>query len=200
MDFEDLTAKMSELSWKMLNTIPPLVSAEITDSPLSSSWHDKEMKPLWDDKLEDPNYNLVYYRPILFFSYEGKVAQKGWVGNKPLVMDHNGTTETCQSNVEVDSAPVSSRDNGNTCAYPEKERVCKSYKGPSLKATGNGSHGYELLDLNPELSRIRELESTVVLDDSYIEVDSEQTDFPDNEQTASPDDSDLSLPGLRKFL
>jgi len=42
-------------------------------------WHEKELAPTWNKDLLA--YDLVYYRPILFMSSEGKVARKGWVGN-----------------------------------------------------------------------------------------------------------------------
>lgn len=102
---EDLTEKMSQFSWKMLETIPPLVCEQISDTLFSKDWHEKELNPEWNDELED--YRLVYYRPILFFSYEGKVCQKGWVGNTP-----------------VDAKETDGKDHQN---------YHKSYKKPCLK-------------------------------------------------------------------
>lgn len=73
---------MSQFSWKMLETVPPMVSETISDTRFSKDWHEKELSPEWNEELVD--YSLVYYRPVLFFSYEGKVSQKGWVGNIPV--------------------------------------------------------------------------------------------------------------------
>lgn len=73
---------MSQLSCKLLEMVPPLVSETITDTAFSKDWHAKEVEPEWNEGLED--YELTYYRPILFYSYEGKVSQKGWVGNTDL--------------------------------------------------------------------------------------------------------------------
>lgn len=84
---EELTEKMSQLSWQILETVPPLVSETISDAAFCKEWHEKELSPVWNKELKD--YTLVYYRPVLFFSYEGKVSQKGWVGN---TVTEEGTT------------------------------------------------------------------------------------------------------------
>lgn len=76
---KELLEEMSRLSWQLLEMVPPLVSETICDAPFCKEWHAKEVEPEWNEDLAD--YRLVYYRPILFFSYEGKVSQKGWVGN-----------------------------------------------------------------------------------------------------------------------
>lgn len=86
---EMFTTKSAQLSWNLLTTIPPLVS----DTPHSAyfrEWHEKELAPTWNKDLV--NYKLVYYRPVLFMSCDGKVARKGWVGNEassiePLMTD-----------------------------------------------------------------------------------------------------------------
>ena len=78
-DLKEFTTKVSQISWNLLTAIPPLVSA-VPDVTFHKEWHEKEMRPIWDNDLE--NYELVYYRPVLFMGHEGKVAQKGWVGNK----------------------------------------------------------------------------------------------------------------------
>lgn len=78
-DLKGFTTKVSQISWNLLTTIPPLVSA-VPNISFYKEWHEKEMRPIWDNDLE--NYELVYYRPVLFMGHEGKVAQKGWVGNK----------------------------------------------------------------------------------------------------------------------
>ena len=82
------TTKVSQLSWNLLTAVPPLVSA-VPDVEFRKGWHEKELKPLWDNDLT--LYDLVYYRPVLFLGQEGKVTQKGWVGNKRSVSDNKGS-------------------------------------------------------------------------------------------------------------
>jgi hypothetical protein len=84
---EDLLLEMSQFSWKLLEMVPPLMCETICDAPFCKEWHAKEMEPEWNKELVE--YELVYYRPILFFSYEGKVAQKAWVGNTAGDSKHN---------------------------------------------------------------------------------------------------------------
>lgn len=78
-ELKEFGEKVQQLSWKLLETVPPLVSETIIDTSFCKDWHEKELKPKWNEHLRD--YSLVYYRPILFFSYDGKVAKKGWIGN-----------------------------------------------------------------------------------------------------------------------
>ena len=77
-EFRKFTGSISELAWNFLTTVPPLVCAQ-PDTTFCKECHQKEMKPLWKEKI--PDYKLVYYRPVLYLSYEGKVAHKGLVGN-----------------------------------------------------------------------------------------------------------------------
>lgn len=79
-ELSQFTQKASDLSQSLLTTVPPLVCDQ-PETSFCKECHEKEMKPLWDDSLG--SYNLEYYRPTLFFSYEGRVARKGWVGNRP---------------------------------------------------------------------------------------------------------------------
>ncbi len=73
------TKAASDLSWNLLTTVPPLVCAQ-PETAFCKECHEKEMKPVWDDSLGESN--LEYYRPTLFLSYEGRVARRGWVGNR----------------------------------------------------------------------------------------------------------------------
>lgn len=84
------TSKSAQLSWNLLTTIPPLLSLT-PSSAYFREWHEKELPPTWNKDLV--HYDLVYYRPILFMSCEGKVARKGWVGNK----DSSPTTYQSQT-------------------------------------------------------------------------------------------------------
>jgi len=198
VDLKQLTAKMSELSWRMLHTVPPVVSTTITDSPFSSEWHDKEMKPLWNNSLQEPHYELVYYRPILFYSYEGKVMQKGWVGNKKLFEDMaegknlgsfvratNGTSGT--SGVKKDNCPY---------GYPKNQKLYKSCQNTHENNGANPSNesGLELLNLDPETSRIRDLETTVL--NPYVSEEEKN----DDESAESAEELQPEPIGLRKFM
>lgn len=80
IELKSLLDQMSQLACRLLETVPPLVSTAISDVPFCKDWHEQELEPVWKQDLVD--YDLVYYRPILFFDYTGKVCQKGWVGNK----------------------------------------------------------------------------------------------------------------------
>lgn len=79
-DLKDLMDKMSQLSWRLMETVPPLVSETIHDISFCKDWHAKEGNPEWNKDLAE--YRLVYYRPILFFSYEGKVSKKDGLAMK----------------------------------------------------------------------------------------------------------------------
>ena len=73
------TSKVAEMSWGLLTTVPPLVSSQ--PSRYSRYYHHKEN---WDTEQGDKQ--MVYFRPVLFSSYEGRVAQKGWVSNQTMQM------------------------------------------------------------------------------------------------------------------
>ena len=102
----------------MLETVPPLVTETIADTPFCKDWHEKELHPEWREELAD--YSLVYYRPILFFSYEGKVAQKGWVGNTPA--SSNSSEDKSGASVSASASSPSKVTGGNL-----------SYKRPHLR-------------------------------------------------------------------
>ena len=99
---------------------------------IAKSGTKKEIKPEWNENLVD--YQLIYYRPILFFSYQGKVAKKSWVGNTVYEND-NGETVDKDSKV------------GETAAVNKRtflQKHFKSYKKPVFKtheAVGTSSEG-----------------------------------------------------------
>ena len=53
----------------------------VIDTPFdfNEAIHERQFAQ-WDEELE--SYSLRYFRPILYVSYNGELAQKGWVGNK----------------------------------------------------------------------------------------------------------------------
>ena len=75
VELEKFTKTVAQLSWDLLTTVPPLVCA--WPSRYSSR---KVTKENWNKSL--PDFELVYFRPVLFSSYEGRVAKKGWVTNR----------------------------------------------------------------------------------------------------------------------
>lgn len=200
--FQELTDKMSHLSWKMLSTVPPMVSTAISDAPFFKEWHDKEIEPDWNESLLEPDYNLVYYRPILFFSYEGKVTQKGWVGNCALEDGERDKNEYI-------AAAVCSGKEDNTkdvCAQATKtmggekreptRRIYKSYKKPTLKSVGVDSSipssSCLIPDIGSESSNDRDLELDLELDEFQL--------IPfGNEEPEKKEADSTSLYGLRKF-
>ena len=123
---KDLLDEMSQLSWKLLEMVPPLVSETIYDTPFCKEWHAKEVEPEWKEDLVD--YRLVYYRPILFFSYEGKVSQKGWVGNATRSIRGNVTPQ--QATAKADN------DDGNH----DGDVKFKQYRKPRLKVQHVAEH------------------------------------------------------------
>ena len=70
------SAAAAEMSWGLLTTVPPLVSAQ-PPRRISRRTHQTEN---WDDHRRDGQ--LTYFRPVLYSSYEGRVAQKAWVTNR----------------------------------------------------------------------------------------------------------------------
>lgn len=123
-DLKDLMDKMSQLSWRLMETVPPLVSETIHDISFCKDWHAKEGNPEWNKDLAE--YRLVYYRPILFFSYEGKVSKKGWVGN-----EKSGSAQCA-----VSSCNVLDMDARATLDKVEVKSMPISYKKPCLKIQG----------------------------------------------------------------
>ena len=57
--------------------VPPLVSAQ-PETSLVKKWHEPEQDS-WQD---EEDYELVYYRPVLFRSSAGAIARQGVVGNR----------------------------------------------------------------------------------------------------------------------
>ena len=75
---QKFTAKVAEVSWGLLTTVPPLVASQ--PSRVSRRYHQTEN---WDNS-HGSGQGLTYFRPVLFSSYEGRVAQKGWVTNRAM--------------------------------------------------------------------------------------------------------------------
>ena len=95
-ELQKFTAKVAEVSWGLLTTVPPLVVSQ--PSHPSRRYHQTEN---WDSSL-GPEQELTYFRPVLFSSYEGRVAQKGWVTNR--AMGHPTNITGLLGN-EIGSAP-----------------------------------------------------------------------------------------------
>ena len=130
---------MSQLSCKLLETVPPLVSETITDTAFSKEWHAKEVEPEWNEHMKD--YELIYYRPILFYSYEGKVSQRGWVGNTDLKENKQLPTDTYKKpHLKVQKSPrsteqeyaanfvhVEESQSNKACKYVDREEKEEDY-------------------------------------------------------------------------
>lgn len=82
--------------------MPPLVSDQpATD--FSEKLHEKEYHPVWD--ADRKHCELVYYRPVLFRSYRGDIAERGWVGNRvPAAQTDKHTTHKNACATETASA------------------------------------------------------------------------------------------------
>ena len=130
--------------------------------------------------------------------------QKGWVGNKPLNDLAKGSNwkgyVSTGSNSRQKNTDYCASDVGNEnkpCVYPEREKLYKSYHHRKTHKNnvgdGDSNRGFELIDLDPESSRIRDLESTV-LNPYVAEEDDEESD-------ASAEGELQPEPiGLRKFM
>lgn len=105
--------KSAQLSWDLLTTIPPLLSITPPTSYFRE-WHEKELAPTWNKELV--NYDLVYYRPVLFMSCEGMVARKGWVGNTE-------TSNHSPNDLTTDGPNVTAQN----CSFLSVERHDKTY-------------------------------------------------------------------------
>ena len=84
---EQFAASAAELSWNLLTTAPPLV-VSCPAIAFCRECHEKEPPPLWSEGARDKS--VVYYRPVLYHSCEGKVARPGWVGT----LDKGSTSES----------------------------------------------------------------------------------------------------------
>ena len=102
-EFKKFTGSISQLAWNFLTTVPPLVCGQ-PDTTFCKECHQKEMKPIWKEEITD--YKLVYYRPVLYRSYEGKVAHKGLVGNAITMPESTdlqkvqGKDDVCSEDIE----------------------------------------------------------------------------------------------------
>ena len=192
--FQGLTNKMAHLSWKMLSIVPPMVSTDISDAPFDKEWHDKEIEPDWNESLLEPDYNLVYYRPILFFSYEGKVTQKGWVGNHALEENEEDMKEYKPGKVCTGKEEIKHKE---ACAQNIKtrggekrgrtKRFYKSYKKPTLKITDIDSWFIppSIPDIDSESNQARDIHG------GHFDIENEDHKKKEVDSTA--------LYGLKKF-
>ena len=66
-----------KLAWELVSAWPPIIAAQPLE--FREDWQDREYQ-FWTKS--DVKSHLLYTRPVLFHSYEGRVGVKGWVGNK----------------------------------------------------------------------------------------------------------------------
>ena len=179
----------------MLSNVPPMISATISDTPFCKEWHDKEIEPDWNKRLLESDYDLVYYRPTLFFSYEGKVTQKAWVGNKAVDDDADGDVGGART------AGVLSQEEANCNMWKQipgngkdrkhkRARMYKSYRMPTLKSAAADNLVPASTHPIPdsESSPVNDLESTVMVDYPLGE-----------EKHVKNEDSPAVLYGLKKY-
>ena len=69
--------QLSRITLSMVTQVPPMICSE--PIKFNEKIHDiKECK--WQESIS--HYELVYYRPVLFYSIHGAVAARGQVGNR----------------------------------------------------------------------------------------------------------------------
>ena len=73
---EDYLGKVVELAWKFVTLPDPLVVCQ--PEGFNHRIHSEEYGH-WDKHAKD--FKLIYTRPVVYRSYEGELASKGWVAN-----------------------------------------------------------------------------------------------------------------------
>lgn len=134
---DQFTQTASKLSWDILTTVPPMISAEPCADTYHSEWHEKEGEPTWNKNLS--RYELVYHRPILFWSCEGTVARKGWVGNKMVLSSSTGREEHSADDVLVSEVER----NGLSVCKPKESR---DLHGVEHNSCGESCHHHRKSD------------------------------------------------------
>ncbi len=142
-DLTQFTLAASQLSCQLVSTVPPLVCAQPATA-FCRECHEKEMEPLWDDSLEV--CDLEYYRPTLFLGYEGRVARKGWVGNKRFKPQNGEHIEKLTSEVtsSKDFAASSTQSQSVTSTEPQADdprlpRPISEYRVETLSVSNGES-------------------------------------------------------------
>jgi hypothetical protein len=74
---KDIIERTAKLTWEMVSLIPPAVSA--TPTKYNDITHEQRHAH-WT--IHDGSYELVYYRPVLYFGEDAYVAHCGQVGNE----------------------------------------------------------------------------------------------------------------------
>ena len=77
VNFDEFLQKAIKLSLKMVTMQPPMI-VDTTEETFDKRVHEKACD-LWNRELKEAP--IYYLRPVLYFSYEGEVKQKGEVGN-----------------------------------------------------------------------------------------------------------------------
>ena len=140
-EFKTFTGSVSHLAWNFLTTVPPLVCGQ-PDTTFCRECHQKEMKPLWKEEITD--YKLVYYRPVLYRSYEGKVASKGLVGNTCITTERESTDvqkvqgkdDVCSEDIE----PKQDHHMSSQCQLHVAGEALRRYKVRSAAVPQNIGH------------------------------------------------------------
>lgn len=134
---EQFTTLATELSWNLLTTAPPLVAA-CPDTRFCNECHEKEPPPLWDDRAKDQS--VIYYRPVLYHSCEGKVARPGWVRTPNLAKNREELERRLPVLKEKVSKPlvdVKHPASPSTCLIHSKEKLkaslSRSGAGPTTR-------------------------------------------------------------------
>ena len=81
---EDHLMKIIELTWKLVTRPNPLIVCQ--PNQFDPRIHDPEVE-YWDEHVND--FPLIYIRPVLYRSYVGVLAQKGWVANTATAKQSN---------------------------------------------------------------------------------------------------------------
>lgn len=84
--------QLSQIALSMVTQVPPMICSE--PIKFNEKFHAiKESK--WQDNISD--YELVYYRPVLFYGIHGAVAAQGQVGNRACP---DSSSEKSQNNYQ----------------------------------------------------------------------------------------------------
>lgn len=79
---EEFLVKAIEVAWKMLTIQPPMIATFPTEHKYDRSLHDKDGDN-WDSSLKSSDYELVFFNPALYYTYQDKKPQVlAEVGNR----------------------------------------------------------------------------------------------------------------------
>lgn len=88
-EIEEVTAKVTELTWSMVTLSPPITFDEHLQRFSEDTHESYNPNGISDDDIKQGKYTIKYRRPVLYFGSLGTIGEKGSVVLIP-------TTETSE--------------------------------------------------------------------------------------------------------